>query len=216
MMLVIAYENRFTLDFKPIKYINTCVLKGTEVYLYNSLQEFIPLGNYHNCIDSISHVIKQGTYAWAFFPICEGDVITFYIDNVMINNEMVEVINRLAPGRNGISNRTLKSFNDFLKLSDKDNPNMVNALGQSLHDGYFRKEVEKIIKDDMIITLSNLDQEIIVRSRIEGRQFVNNYVEKELRSEKVDLYININYFFRRLFNLEVNNYISFESHLSEG
>ena len=131
--------------------------------------------------------------------------------NIVIDTNIKETFTRFdVENRSTISNLTLKLFNEFLKTCNKENRDMVEALKISFKDGFFRKEVEDIVKNDELNELSNLDKEIIVRSKIEGQKYIIKYVKELLSSANYDKYIDINYFFRRLFNLEIFNYIEFD------
>jgi hypothetical protein len=57
----------------------------------------------------------------------------------------------------------------------------------------------------------NIDKEIVVRSKVEGQGYVVKYVKNLLLSENYDKYIDINYYFRRLFNLEIYQYVLLEN-----
>jgi hypothetical protein len=158
-------------------------------------------------------VVKEGKYEWTDFYIEEGQIIGRDYDfNILVDGRVIEPFTKLQmqnPGK--ISDLTLKLFNEFLKTCNKDNRDMVEALKISFQDGFFRKEVDDIVKNDVVKELSNLDKEIIIRTKIEGQRYIVKYVKELLVSDNYDKYIDINYFFRRLFNLEIYQYISLEN-----
>lgn len=207
---VIAYEIPFTMGYEFIKPINTCVAIDDMVYIYNTLRELIPVGKYEYCIDTVKHAVREGKYDWAYISISENDNVSYSLDdNVLVNDQEVKTFPGDHSPKGKISNRTMIMFNDFLKTANRDNPDMVEALGISLNDGFFRKQLEEIIEGDSVGELSSMEKEIIVRSVFEGRQFIADYVASLMKSNKADRYLDINYFFRRVFNLEVYQYLSY-------
>lgn len=210
---VIAVEIPFLISFLPVEAVPACVYKDGQVHIYSALGELISPKNYSTYIDTIEHTIKEGRYEWTDFTIEEGQIIGRDYDyNILVDNKIVEPFTKLQTQQPGIiSNLTLKLFNEFLKTCNKDNHDMVEALKISFSDGFFRKEVEEIVKNDVITELSNLDKEIIVRTKVEGQGYIVKYVKRLLSSDSYDKYIDINYFFRRIFNLEIYQYICIEN-----
>jgi hypothetical protein len=213
MLKVLAIESPFLISFKMKEAVNACVVKNGDIYIYNTFKELIPVGKYASYIDTIRHAVREGRYEWTDFIILTGNLISKDYDcNILVDNTNVESFSKLKEGgKSKISDKALKLFNLFLRTVNNDNPDMVNTLEISSNDGFFRKEVEEIISVDVVDELSNLDKEIIVCTKFEGSCYIQNYVDNHLKSGKPDRFIDINYFFRRLFNLEVNNYISFEN-----
>lgn len=210
---VISVEMPFLISYLPIEPVQACVYKDGKIYIYDKSGNLLAPKEYSQYIDTVEHTIKQGKYEWVDFSIREGQIISRDYDyNILVDDKVVEPFTKLEKHKPGaISNITLKLFNEFLKTCNKDNKDMVEALKISFNDGFFRKEVEEIVKNDELEELSNLDKEIIVRCKIEGQNYIVKYVKKLLNSDNYDKYIDINYFFRRLFNLERYKYISFEN-----
>lgn len=207
MLKVIAVEIPFLISFLPKQPVNAIVTDNYEIYIYSKFQELVSIGSYMSYIETICHRVKEGKYEWVDFTIEEGDCIhKDYGNNIMINNEPIICFLNNG-GKKKISDKFLKLFNNFLKKVNKQNKDMTNALEIALNDGFFREQVEEIISDDEVNELSNLDKEIIVRLKIEGSRFIEKYVETTLEIENPERFMNINYFFRRIFNLEVNTYL---------
>lgn len=209
---IIAVEIPFLISYLPVEPIHACALKDDKVYIYDTFGNLIVPKDYQNYIATIEHAVKEGKYEWADLTINEGQIIARDYDyNILVDNNIVDLFEKNKTQKVGtISNLTLKLFNEFLKTCNKDNRDMVEALKISFQDGFFRKEVEEIVKNDSITELSNLDKEIIVRAKAEGEKYIIRYVKMLLGSESYDKYIDINYYFRRLFNLEIYQFISFE------
>lgn len=210
---VIAVEIPFLISYLPVEPVQACVFKDGKVYIYDTYGNIVSPKEYGSYIDTIEHVIKEGRYEWTDFIVDEGQIISRDYDyNILVDNKVLEPFSKLQTQNPGIiSNMTLKLFNEFLKSANKDNKDMVEALKISFSDGFFRKEVEDIVKNDVIRELSNLDKEILVRCKVEGQIYIVKYVKKLLTSENYDKFIDINYFFRRLFNLEIYQYLLFEN-----
>lgn len=209
---VIAVEIPFLISYLPVEPVQACVYKEGKVYIYDTYGNIVSPKEYGSYIDTVEHVIKEGRYEWADITIEEGQIIARDYDyNILVDNKVVEPFTKLQMQKPGsISNLTLKLFNEFLKTANKDNKDMVEALKISFSDSFFRKEVEDIVKNDVIRELSNLDKEIVVRCKVEGQSYIVKYVKKLLSSENYDKFIDINYFFRRLFNLEIYQYLLLE------
>lgn len=209
---IIAVEIPFLISYLPVEPIHACAYKDGQVYIYDTFGNLVAPKDYSKYIATIEHAIKEGKYEWTDFTIDEDQIIARDYDyNILVDNNIIEPFTKVQAQRQGtISNLTLKLFNEFLKTCNKDNKDMVEALKISFQDGFFRKEVEEIVKNDVITELSNLDKEIVVRTKIEGEKYIIKYVKYLLSSESYDKYIDINYYFRRLFNLEVYQYILFE------
>lgn len=210
---VIAVEVPFLISYLPVEPVQACVYRDGQVYIYNTSGELLSPKEYPSYIETVEHAIKEGRYEWTDFYIEEGQVIARDYDyNILVENKVIEPFEKLQTQNTGIiSNLTLKLFNEFLKTCNKDNKDMVEALKISFQDGFFRKEVEDIVKNDVINELSNLDKEIVVRTKIEGQGYIVKYVKQLLSSDNYDKYIDINYFFRRVFNLEIYQYILLEN-----
>lgn len=209
---IMAVEIPFLISYLPVEPMHACAYKDGQVYIYDTFGNLAVPKDYKKYISTIEHAIKEGKYEWSDFSIEEGQIIARDYDyNILVDNNIIEPFAKVQSQRQGtISNLTLKLFNEFLKTCNKDNKDMVEALKISFQDGFFRKEVEEIVKNDVITELSNLDKEIVVRSKIEGEKYIIKYVKGLLSSSSYDKYIDINYYFRRLFNLEIYQYISFE------
>lgn len=210
---IIAVEIPFLISYLPVEPMHACAYKDGKVYVYDTFGNLLAPKDYNTQINVIEHAVKEGKYEFTDFLIEEGQIIARDYDyNILVDSNIIDTFDKDKVQKiSAISNLTLKLFNEFLKTCNKDNKDMVEALKISFQDGFFRKEVEDIVKNDVITELSNLDKEIIVRSKIEGEKYIVKYVKKLLTSESYDKYIDINYYFRRLFNLEIYQYIAFEA-----
>lgn len=208
---VIAVEKQFLISFIPFAPINTCLLINDDIYISSRNGNLFLMKKYDEYIEFVNHAVKEGRYEWTDFCINEDDIVCKdFNNNIIVNNKIIEPFSKLDDtGNKKISNTTLKLFNSFLKSCNKDNADMVEALSVSFSDGFFRTEVDSIIKYDSIDELSNLDKEIIVRCKAENTKYIKKYVNELLNSNDYDKYININYFFRRIFILEKFNYLNF-------
>jgi hypothetical protein len=207
---IIAVEKPFLINYGPSCPVNACALKDGKLHVYTCEGELLPGRDYFDYIYTLDHIVKENKYEWSDFHIAEGSIICRdYEDEIILNDKRVDMFQKLNEGgKSKISCVALKLFNDFLKESNKDNPDLVKALELSLSNGFFRTEVDDIIKNDKVEKLSELDRQIIIRCRLEGRNYVKKYIDKLMASSRPDNLVDANYFFRRLFNLEANNYIS--------
>ena len=200
---IIAIEKPFNNNFKESITINGIVTDGKDLYLYCDGNK-IKIGTYKARIDDISHITNEGKYEWVLHPLNEGQILTMSVDDLIyIDNRECTSFNMTGDDEVGsISQPILKIFNDFLKWINHDKPQIKQALDISLKDGFFRSEVEGIVVDDVILDLSILDKEIIVRSGFEGYDYIINHVKKHLQSKATDMLVECNQFFRRVFNLK--------------
>lgn len=209
---VIAIEIPFLITFLPNEPVRACAMKDKKLHIYTSKGSLLNSTEYEQYIDIVAHAVNEGRFEWCDIDVEEGQKLTRNYDHdIFVDDSPREPFARLESNKQkGFSDTTLKLFNEFLKACNKDNKDMVNALEISYKDGFFRKEVEQIVQDDTVDELGWLDKEIIVRCRLEGPKYVIEYVKKLWRLEDHDKFIDINYFFRRVLNLEKHNYISLE------
>ncbi|MFZ5353837.1 MAG: hypothetical protein ACOZCL_14095 [Bacillota bacterium] len=207
---VIAVEIPFMISNLPKEAVNACIYLNGKLYMLTRYGELKLIGDYNN-IDVLVHAINEGRYEWADFSIEEGRCIYRDYDNdVIVDDKFVALFPTYSDSSlERISNIGLKLFNDFLRISNKDNKDMNEALNISFNDGFFRKEVLSIVKDDVVTELYNTDKEIIVRTKLEGKDFIIKKVKEMLKSESPDKFIDINYLFRRMFVMEKYGYIAF-------
>lgn len=210
---IIAIESPLVISLQGFNYVNACIYKNKNIYLYNKYGELVSKHDYKQYIDTLDYAVKEGRYDWMDFHIYSGEIITRdWEGNIYVDGIKVDTFSKPDNQCKGqVSYKTLKLFNQFLQYINKDNPEMIEALKTTLQDGYFRQQIKEIIKNDLIEDLSPLDMEIIVRTKIEGSSYVEKYVESMLKSTHPDKYVDINYFFRKVFNLEIYGYISLEN-----
>ncbi|MBU7007150.1 hypothetical protein [Phosphitispora fastidiosa] len=208
---LIAIEYPFFISYAESEPVSACGLWEDDLCLYTNRGEIIKMAEYSSYIGTVRHVIDEGRYEWTDLTIKPGQIVSRDYDyDIMLDGIQTEPFQKL-PGVNNksMSTVTLKLFNEFLKKANSNHKDMVEALTISFHNGLFRKEIEEIVQNDVINGLSNLQKEMIVRCRLEGKGFIINHIKELLDSEKYDKLIEINYFFRKLFVLEINDYLSF-------
>lgn len=209
---VIAVELPYLISYRSADQVTCCIIREKSLYLYTSDKDLVPLGKYAQNINHLLHVIREGRYEWTDFSMLPGQTISRGNNNEIIQDDYLAIsFQRHREERSRISENSLKHFNDFLKISNRHSAEMQFSLNQAYYEGVFRAEIEEIVSQDKVYHLNPLDKEIVVRSRLEGTDFLRSYVDRHLATDRSDRYLEINYFFRRVFDLEVNNYISFPS-----
>lgn len=207
---IIAVQFPFQESFFENQGVQACVYNNNFIYVYDKYGQFIEKKSYGEYINVVKFLIKEGKYEWTDIYIKPGEIVKRnFNQDIIIGDEVRNPLEKLDLARKPVSDITIKLFNEFLKTTNRNSREMVEALRSSFDDGLFRSEIENIIKDDVLSELSELDKEIIVRTRIEGYKYIISYVKESLQEDAHDKYIKINYFFRRVFNLEINSYISF-------
>ncbi len=197
--------------FKPVHIISACAVKHDQAYIYNAYQEMIPAGKPGDFFDTVKNTVKEYKYEWCDLLIEEGDILKrIFPDIIMLDDNIMTLFTPLPGDKGGrITSKPLRAFNEFLQKVNKDKQEMVKSLQISLEDGFFRQEVEEIIKNDTVDYLKDIDKEIIIGCKLEGITYVNKNINSLLNTKRPDRFVDINYFFRRVFLLEKNNYISF-------
>ncbi|HEX3031543.1 MAG TPA: hypothetical protein VHS59_04785 [Bacillota bacterium] len=209
---VIAVEIPYLVSYRSADRVNACVVRDKSLFLYTIFKELVPLGKYSHNINHLVYAIKEGRYDWVDFTIENGQTVWRSYDNdILLDDEQIVSFRKLSREPSKISEASLRQFNDFLKISNRHSSEMQSSLNQAYNEGIFRAEIEEIVNQDMVRHLAPLDKEIVVRSKQEGLSFLKSYVDQLLIADRSDKYLEINYFFRRVFDLEVNNYISFEN-----
>lgn len=210
MTKVIAVQIPFQESLFENRAVQACIYKDNNIYTYDKFGKFIEKKNYSDYINVIRFAVKEGKYTWTDFEITPGQIIKRnFNQEILVGDEVIEPIGKKKVSNKSISEITIKLFNEFLKTINKNSREMVDALKASFDDSLFRSEIENIVAEDTIDELSDLDKEIVVRSRIEGYKYIVRYVKEALEEDTHDKAIRINYFFRRVFNLELNSYIEF-------
>lgn len=210
ILKVIAIEQPFLISFERMKPINAFVVYEEDLFIYTNGQKIF-VDNYKEYMDNVNHLIDEGRFEWALFDIEEGQLLfKDFDDAINVDETIVQSFSEISAAKpSRISDCTLKLFNNFLKECNKDSKDMCAALTMSFQDGYFRTEIDGIVAKDEFDKPTQLDKEIIVRCNLEGVAYITNYTNRLLESNKPDKFIDINYFFRRIFNLERFNYLTF-------
>lgn len=207
---IIAVQFPFQENFFENQGVQACAYADNFIYVYDKYGRFIEKKSYGEYINVVKFLVKEGKYEWTDIGITPGEIVKRnFNQDILIGDEVRNPLEKLDIPKKPVSEITIKLFNEFLKTTNKNSREMVEALRSSFEDGLFRSEIENIIKEDVLSELSELDKEIVVRTRIEGYKYIISYVKESLQEDTHDKYIKINYFFRRVFNLEINSYILF-------
>jgi hypothetical protein len=208
---IIAIEKVFISGANDAEPCIACAYYEGKLFVYDTFGELYHQMEYFNDFDSLIYLITTNKYEWTDFYINKGDIITRDgVGNAMLNGKRINgLILPLKEENNKISDVSVKLYYEILSKFNKNNPSVLEQLTSSFESGEFKKDILAIVKEYPLEELTTDDNELIVRSRIEGY----NYISKKIKSfvSSKDPYKNdaITYFFTRLFKLQYQNYIQF-------
>lgn len=197
----------------PVSKIRAYIYYNGYICFYSTQGRAYNQTEYINYIDFVKKAVESKRFEWADFWINKGQVITRdRANNIHVDNELVIPISSKTRRIVGnISEISLKLYYEFLCTINKDDPNKLAALESAFQKGLLKEKVERIVKNSDSKQLLRKDGEIIVRTNIEGYNYITSYVRTTLRSNIDNTMEIINNFFSRVFYLEMYGYIGVET-----
>lgn len=206
---VIAVSKIFNLHNEPEIY----VYKDKKIFSYSPQWELEIWWDYSDKIKEIAMNVDKGLLQWIDFYIEEGQEIEARGQNFYIENKKVEVIKRLSEDKyTNIGAVTTKIFNEFLRSREKEEEEVKEYLKEGFEKGLFTSVISDIVEFSHQNELepgdlNNLDRQIVVRTKIEGYDFIVNFIKNILHSGVAEAVELCEMFMSRVFLLESQNYI---------
>lgn len=212
---VIAVGNRSTANEEDLTKVRSYIYFNGFICFYSEQGKAYNKKEYIEFIDFVRRAVASKKYEWTDFWINKGQLISRdKSNNIHVDTEMISPIsnrNRLA---GNVSEMSLKLFYEFLRHVNEGNESKLSTLDVSYDKNILKDKVEKIVKSIQNKQLIERDIEIIVRTKIEGYNYIESYVKSVLNSdsdsETESKYQKINSFFNRVFFLETYGYIGVE------
>lgn len=188
--------------------IISCVYKDGQFLVYDTFGQLYHQKEYFTDFSSLDYWVQKGCYEWTDFSIPTGQLVFRDTEgSILVDRKKVKSFNPLIDEIGDVSNVSLKIFHEFLKSINRNYPDNYSDILRSYKSGDFQKEIRQIISENYLEELLPIDKEIIIKSRILGREYLIDYVRKLLSSDDDMKIHKITFFFTRLFKLEASNYI---------
>lgn len=206
---VIAVENVIIPGTEELESVMACVYQNGIFYVYDKTGDMYITKEYFDDIESLEYYISKGQYSWVDFSISKGQLI--YRDhhgNILVEGERIDEITPLTHGMNSPGDVTLELFYEFLKTTSKDDDKLSKEIKQSFENGGLRINIENILQENPLRSLTILDKKLIVNSRLFGGRYIINYLKELFASDEVLKKDKLLFIFTRIFKLECQNFIS--------
>lgn len=204
---IIAVETYDDFIFDQLAIIS-CAYKDGQFLVYDTFGQLYYQKEYFTDFSSLDYWVKKGRYEWTDFSIRTGQLVFRDAEgSILVDDKKVKSFNPLTDEIRDVSNVSLKLFHEFLKSINRNYPDNYSDVLRSYKSGDFQKEIRQIISENYLEELLAIDKEIIVKSRIMGREYLIDYVRNLLSSDDDMKIHKITFFFTRLFKLEASNYI---------
>lgn len=199
---------------KPIVTENDITKVRAYIYYNGDICFYSTQGRAYNKQDYIEYIdfVKQGIdkerYEWTNFWINKGQVIARdKKDNIFVDTEIVKPFPVRSKLLNKLSDLSMSIYYDYLRSINQENETKLIQLQDSFEKGVLRDRIERAIKSTKKRELDATDGEIIVRTKIEGYNFIMHTVKSLLNSNIPNRQEQINIFFNRVFYLELQGHI---------
>lgn len=204
---VIAVENVYV-GMDAVEPAIACVYKDNKLHVYDTFGELYYQKEYFPDFNGLKYLINKNKYEWADFYIEKGQLITRDIHgNIIVEGRIIDPFLPFENGKGTISDISVKIYYEFLKTVNKGNSQALSILKNSYESGELKKNIERIVGNAPFKELNNIDKEMIVRTKIDGYQYIINAVKEILKKNDYYKLDEIHYLFSRLFKLEKNNYV---------
>lgn len=187
--------------------------KDNRIYLYSPQWELDTSWGYDSKIKNIAIDVDNEVLEWVDLYIEDGQEISKTNGEYFIDNQKAEPFRRLTSdvfANVGII--SAKIYSEFLISKDSDDAGEKEFLKECFEDGLFLKEISDIIESDFqtpieISELNDIDKQIIIRTKIEGYDFVIQFIKGLINSEFEEKQDYCIMFLNRVIMLESQNFI---------
>lgn len=210
---VIAVGNRPVTKEEDSARVRAYIYYNGYICFYNTQGKAYNKQEYVKYIDFVKQAIQANRYSWTDFWINKGQIITRdKRNNILVDNELVPPFRSRSRVAGEISEMSLNLYCDFLKNSKLEDEDKLKLLQLSNAKKILKTKIERAVRRLPSKQLIDTDGEIIVRTKIEGYNYIMSYVKLVLESEDKNKYRTINDFFMRVFFLEMYGYICDEQY----
>ncbi|MFZ5353836.1 MAG: hypothetical protein ACOZCL_14090 [Bacillota bacterium] len=210
---VIAVERVYVSGHGEREPALACVYKNdkNKLYVYDTYGKAYYQKEYFKDFEGLIFHINKGKYEWTDFEINSGELLTRdSLGDIFANEERVEKLTRLITGKFSINDETVQLFYKFLQKLNKNDSRELADIQSAYASGELKKDIQECIESNPLEDLRQEDLEIIVRSRLEGIEYVKNKL-RQLSSGNDPLKLEeITFYFTRLFKLQHSGYINFD------
>lgn len=195
------------------KELDIYVYSENKIFSYSPQWELEISWPYFAKIREIAQEVDEELFDWVDFYIKDGQEITRKDDKIFIDGKKVNPFRRLSKENfSNIGIVTSKIYNEFLRSREKSEDDTKEFLKDVFEQGFFSKEISDIIEAGFehiieVEDLNNLDKQIIVRTKIEGYQFIINFIKNILHNKGKRRIEFCEIFMSRVFMLESQNFI---------
>lgn len=184
-----------------------------KIYAYFPQWELDTCWEYDKKIKEIAVNVDKGLLEWIDLYINDGQEIMQKGGKIYVDSKKAEAFRRLSSDVfANISLMSSKIFNEFMYSKELTNEEDKEFLRNSFDEGLFLRQISDMVESRYQTALEtneliNLDKQIIIRTKIEGYQFIINFLKNILHSnanEKLDYCVM---FLSRVFILESQNFI---------
>jgi uncharacterized protein (DUF1499 family) len=208
---VIAVGKRSSTNEEDVSKVRAYIYYNGYICFYNTQGRAYNQQEYIKYIDFVKQAVNSNRYEWTDFWINKGQILKRdKTENIHLDNELITPIKSKSRIIGNVSDLSLKLFYDFLNTINENYANKLTALKDSYEKGVLKDKVERIVKSIPSKKLIEKDGEIIVRTRIEGYNYISSYIKTILRSDLKNKNEIINALFSRVFFLEMHGYIGIE------
>lgn len=196
--------------------LDVYVYKDDKIFLYSPQWELEINWNYEEKVEELVFEVENNRLDWTDIEIQDGQEIKKQGNKFLVDNKRIEAFKRLTDETFAIIGPvTSKIYNEYVRSREKGHEGTRKFFKDSFNEGLFTKQMSDIVETSFDIPLeevdlNSLDKQIIVRTKIEGRKFIINFVKNLLHSNDSEKEEYCAIFFSRLFMLETQNFIKVE------
>lgn len=206
---VIAVGTRSLANDNDVAKVRAYVYYNGYICFYSAQGRAYNQQEYIKYIDFVKQGVDNQRYQWTDFWINKGQVISRdKSGNIYVDAEIVKRFSAKTKIAGNISEYSLNLFYEFLRTINQYDENKLIALEDSYIKGTLKDKIERRVKSNSVKSLDEKDSEIIIRTKIEGYNYIISYVKSILKSNVSNKFDVINAFFNRVFFLEMYSYIT--------
>lgn len=207
---IIAVGKRPVISENEIIKVRSYVYYDGQIFFYSTQGRAYNQQEYINYIEFVKNGIQKERYEWTDFWINKGQTISRDKNNkIYVDGEIVEPFYQTSKLLNNISELSLILYYDFLRSINTEDQNKLMLLEDSFNKGVLKDRIERNVKA-IDRKLDQQDGEIIVRTKIEGYNYIANIVKEIIASNRQNRFETIDGLFNRVFYLEMHGYIGEE------